>query len=74
MLATNGTIGYVAPAEKLANRDPVIFADRDRKVEPARERRQADRAASRAPRVNPTVGSSPDSSLGATTRDGLVGG
>jgi putative transposase len=44
----HGAIGYVAPADKLAGRDPVIFAERDRKLEAARERRRAARAASRA--------------------------
>jgi putative transposase len=44
----HSAIGYVAPADKLAGRDPVIFADRDRKLDAARERRKAARAASRA--------------------------
>jgi putative transposase len=44
----HSAIGYVAPADKLAGRDPVIFAERDRKLEAARERRRAARAASRA--------------------------
>jgi putative transposase len=44
----HSAIGYVAPAAKLAGRDPVIFADRDRQLDAARERRKAARAASRA--------------------------
>ena len=44
----HSAIGYIAPAAKLAGRDPVIFADRDRKLDAARERRKAARAASRA--------------------------
>jgi putative transposase len=44
----HSAIGYVAPADKLAGRDPVIFADRDRELDAARERRKAARAASRA--------------------------
>jgi transposase InsO family protein len=44
----HSAIGYVAPADKLAGRDPVIFAERDRKLEAARERRRAARAANRA--------------------------
>jgi putative transposase len=43
----HSAIGYVTPADKLAGREPVIFAERDRKLEVARERRQRARAASR---------------------------
>ena len=43
----HSAIGYVTPAAKLAGRDPVIFAERDRKLEAARERRQKARAANR---------------------------
>ena len=41
-------IGYVTPADKLAGLDEVIFAERDRKLEEARDRRATAR---RAPRV-----------------------
>jgi transposase InsO family protein len=41
-------INYITPFDKLAGRGPVIFADRDRKLEAARERRQQVRATSRA--------------------------
>jgi len=34
-----GAIGYVTPADKLAGRDAAIFAERDRKLAEARERR-----------------------------------
>src|SRR6185437_4462517 len=44
----HSAIGSVAPADKLAGRDRQIFAERDRKLDPARERRKAARAASRA--------------------------
>jgi putative transposase len=44
----HSAIGYVAPADKLAGRDRPIFAERDRKLDAARERRKAARAASRA--------------------------
>ena len=44
----HSAIGYVAPADKLADRDRQIFAERDRKLDAARERRKAVRAASRA--------------------------
>ena len=40
-------IGYVAPADKLAGRDRAILAERDRKLDAARRRRKAARAASR---------------------------
>jgi transposase InsO family protein len=36
-------IGYIAPADKLAGRETVIFAERDRKLEAARERRRLTR-------------------------------
>jgi hypothetical protein len=44
----HSAIGYVTLADKLAGREPVIFAERDRKLDAARERRKAARAASRA--------------------------
>ena len=44
----HSAIGYVAPADKLAGRDRQILAERDRKLDTARERRKAARAASRA--------------------------
>ena len=43
----HSAIGYVAPADKLAGHEPVIFAERDRKLDEARRRRQAARAAAR---------------------------
>jgi putative transposase len=43
----HSAIGYVAPADKLAGREPVIFAERDRKLEEARGRRQVARQAAR---------------------------
>jgi putative transposase len=44
----HSAIGYVAPADKLASRERVIFAERDRKLDAARERRRLAREASRA--------------------------
>jgi putative transposase len=44
----HSAIGYVAPADKLASRERAIFAERDCKLEAARERRKAAREASRA--------------------------
>src|ERR1700738_1101848 len=41
----NSAIGYVTPAAKLAGRELAIFAERDRKLEAARERRRASREA-----------------------------
>ena len=43
----HSAIGSVTPADKMAGREPVIFAARDRKLDAARERRRAARAASR---------------------------
>lgn len=39
----HSAIGYVTPADKLAGRETEIFADRDRKLEAARERRRQTR-------------------------------
>jgi len=43
----HSAIGYVAPADKLAGREGDIFAARDRKLAEARERRKAQREATR---------------------------
>jgi transposase InsO family protein len=43
----NSAIGYVTPADKLNGLDTVIFAERDRKLEEARRRRQLSRRAAR---------------------------
>jgi len=43
----HSAIGYVAPADKLAGREGAIFAARDRKLAEARERRKAQREATR---------------------------
>ena len=43
----HSAIGYVTPADKLAGRERTIFAERDRKLDAARERRKAAQAASR---------------------------
>jgi transposase InsO family protein len=40
-------IGYVTPRAKLEGREPAIFAERDRKLEAARERRKQKRQAAR---------------------------
>jgi hypothetical protein len=44
----HSAIGYVAPGDKLAGRDRVIFSERDRKLDAARERRKAAREVSRS--------------------------
>ena len=41
----HSAIGYIAPADKLVGREPQIFAQRDRKLHQARQRRQAARTA-----------------------------
>jgi transposase InsO family protein len=44
----HSALGYVAPRDKLAGKDEVIFAQRDRKLEAAREQRKARRQQARA--------------------------
>jgi transposase InsO family protein len=48
----HSALGYVTPADKLAGRESAIFAERDRKLEAARERRQAKRHAARSAAVD----------------------
>jgi transposase InsO family protein len=43
----HSALGYVTPADKLAARDQAIFAERDRKLETARERRRQAREITR---------------------------
>ena len=43
----HSAIGYVAPADKLASREPAIFTERDRKLDEARTRRKVARQAVR---------------------------
>jgi hypothetical protein len=43
----HSAIGYVTPADKMAGREPEIFAARDRKLEAARQQRQVKRRAAR---------------------------
>jgi transposase InsO family protein len=44
----HSAIGYLTPKDKLEGREKVIFAERDRKLAEARERRKAQRQAARA--------------------------
>jgi putative transposase len=44
----HSAIGYITPQAKLEGRDQAIFAERDRKLEAARERRKQQRQAQRA--------------------------
>jgi transposase InsO family protein len=48
----HSALGYIAPADKLAGRETAIFAQRDRKLEAAREQRQA---RGNAPRAAPVA-------------------
>jgi transposase InsO family protein len=43
----HSAIGYVTPQDKLDGKEKTIFAERDRKLEAARERRKAQRRAAR---------------------------
>lgn len=70
----HSAIGYVAPADKLAGRDPVIFAERDRKLDEARERRRVARAARRPELENPPESVLLGADGGATMGRGLGGG
>jgi transposase InsO family protein len=47
----HSALGYVTPADKLAGREIAIYAQRDQKLEAAREQRQAKRQAARAAAV-----------------------
>jgi len=52
----HSAIGYVTPNDKLVGREPEIFAQRDRKLEAARERRKALRqAVHQAPSAKPAI-------------------
>jgi len=42
----HSALGYITPKDKLEGRELIIFADRDRKLEQARERRKVRRSAS----------------------------
>jgi hypothetical protein len=70
----HSAIGYVTPGDKMAGREPAIFAERDRKLEAARERRRTARQASRTAVGSGPTRSLPESSRGATMLDGLGGG
>jgi putative transposase len=48
----HSAIGYITPKDKLEGRDPLIFAERDRKLEQARERRKEKRHAARQAAVD----------------------
>ena len=47
----HSALGYVTPADKLAGRETAIYAERDRKLEAAREQRQTKRQAARSAAV-----------------------
>jgi transposase InsO family protein len=44
----HSALGYITPADKLAGRERAIYAERDRKLEAARQQRQAKRQAARS--------------------------
>lgn len=48
----HSAIGYITPADKLAGREPTIFAERDRKLAEARERRRQKRLGQTADAVS----------------------
>jgi len=51
----HSAIGYVTPADKLAGREDAIFANRDHKLEQARERRRQRRLEARRPETTCSV-------------------
>jgi putative transposase len=67
-------IGYVAPADKLAGLEAVIFAERDRKLNAARERRRAAREAARTELRPEASGPLPGDRHDPTMELGLGGG
>jgi transposase InsO family protein len=54
----HSALGYITPADKLAGREATIYAERDRKLEASRERRQTKRQTARAaPVAEPVLAS-----------------
>lgn len=51
----HSAIGYIAPADKMAGREMEIFAERDRKLEEARQSRKARRQVARGARTDGLV-------------------
>ena len=76
----HSAIGYVTPADKLSGREQAIFAERDRKLEEARRKRQESRARQRAGNScytentwtedRATVGTDPSAEPGPEARPG----
>ena len=58
----HSAIGYVTPKDKLEGREKVIFAERDRKLAEARDRRKTQRQATRQP-VLATPGPGPTTTV-----------
>ena len=54
----NSAIGYVTPKDVLAGRQQEIHAERDRKLEAARQQRQSHRKTSRVKSKRPDAGMS----------------
>ena len=68
----HSAIGYVAPADKLAGREPSIFTERDRKLDAARQRRKAARGGTAG--GSTSTESLPAPSDGRMLNDDLGGG
>ena len=47
----HSALGYITPADKLAGREAMIYAQRDRKLEAARQQRQVKRLAAKSAAV-----------------------
>ncbi len=69
----HSSIGYIAPADKLAGRGPTILAERDRKLEAARQKRERARATTQS-LDGPRSGNCRPNGEALTMSDGLGGG
>jgi len=69
----HSSLGYIAPADKLAGRGPTILAERDRKLEAARQKRERARATTQS-LDGPRSGNCRPNGEALTMSDGLGGG
>jgi putative transposase len=59
----HSALGYITPKDKLAGKEKEIFAERDRKLEEARERRKAKRAATAGTRSLASASAEPTTTV-----------
>jgi len=65
----HSALGYVTPVDKLYGREQAIFAERDRKLQEARERRAANRKCWNEPNISMTDGEHSTQLCGCYTED-----